>query len=101
MRALVKVPATPMAARRKPAPPPSVDLAGEAVHRDFRNAMSYGDYLKLRTLLDCQAPLSGAHDETLFIVIHQASELWIKLCLTRSAPPFARSARASWDRRSR
>ncbi|MBS0470300.1 MAG: tryptophan 2,3-dioxygenase [Proteobacteria bacterium] len=43
--------------------------------------MSYGDYLELDALLACQRPLSGAHDETLFIVIHQASELWIKLCL--------------------
>jgi tryptophan 2,3-dioxygenase len=43
--------------------------------------MSYGDYLGLETLLECQRPLSGAHDEMLFIVIHQASELWIKLCL--------------------
>jgi len=43
--------------------------------------MSYGDYLHLSELLNCQRPLSGQHDETLFIVIHQASELWIKLCL--------------------
>jgi len=70
-----------MAIRKKPPAPPSVDLTGEAVHWDFRKTMSYGDYLQLRTLLDCQTPLSGAHDETLFIVIHQASELWIKLCL--------------------
>jgi len=81
MRALVKVPTRLMAARKKPPAPPSVDLTGEAVHWDFRKTMSYGDYLQLRTLLDCQTPLSGAHDETLFIVIHQASELWIKLCL--------------------
>ena len=70
-----------MAPRKTKAAPPSVDLTGEAVHWDFRNAMSYGDYLKLSTLLGCQTPLSGAHDETLFIVIHQASELWMKLCL--------------------
>ena len=59
----------------------AVDLSGEAVHWDFRESMSYGDYLKLEQLLSCQSPLSGKHDETLFIVIHQASELWIKLCL--------------------
>jgi tryptophan 2,3-dioxygenase len=61
--------------------PPSVDLEGENVHWDFRDAMSYADYLGLQDLLACQRPLSGQHDETLFIVIHQASELWIKLCL--------------------
>ncbi|HWY17027.1 MAG TPA: tryptophan 2,3-dioxygenase family protein [Rhizomicrobium sp.] len=63
------------------APPHAVDLSGEAVHWDFREAMSYGDYLRLGDLLACQRPLTGEHDETLFIVIHQASELWIKLCL--------------------
>src|ERR1700729_3006535 len=63
------------------APPHAVDLSGEAVHWDFREAMSYGDYLRLGDLLACQRPLTGEHDETLFIVIHHASELWIKLCL--------------------
>lgn len=59
----------------------SVDLAGENVHWDFRDAMSYSDYLGLSTLLASQRPLSAQHDEMLFITIHQASELWIKLCL--------------------
>src|ERR1700686_429557 len=66
---------------RPPVPALAVNLKGENVHWDFRKAMSYGDYLGLKDLLACQRPLSGAHDETLFIVIHQASELWIKLCL--------------------
>ena len=59
--------------------PHEIDLSGEQVHWDQK--MSYTDYLGLDRLLDCQHPLSGQHDETLFIVIHQASELWIKLCL--------------------
>lgn len=59
----------------------SVDLSNENVHWDFRETMSYGDYLGLDALLDCQHPLTDKHDETLFIVIHQASELWMKLCL--------------------
>ena len=42
---------------------------------------TYTSYLKLDELLACQAPLSDTHDEMLFIVIHQASELWMKLCL--------------------
>ncbi|HEY2071096.1 MAG TPA: tryptophan 2,3-dioxygenase family protein [Rhizomicrobium sp.] len=58
---------------------PEIDLSGEAVHWD--QAMSYTDYLGLTDLLKCQKPLTSEHDETLFIVIHQASELWIKLCL--------------------
>ncbi|MBI1330704.1 MAG: tryptophan 2,3-dioxygenase [Alphaproteobacteria bacterium] len=60
---------------------PSVDLTGENVHWDLRQAMSYGDYLGLKDLLSCQNPLTSQHDETLFIIIHQASELWLKLCL--------------------
>jgi tryptophan 2,3-dioxygenase len=60
---------------------PAIDLSGENVHWDLREAMSYGDYLGLKELLACQRPLTGRHDETLFIIIHQASELWLKLCL--------------------
>ncbi len=48
---------------------------------ESRNSPTYGSYLHLDAILNAQAPLSDAHDEMLFIVIHQASELWIKLCL--------------------
>lgn len=44
-------------------------------------AMSYGDYLDLDTVLDAQHPRTPAHDELLFIVQHQATELWLKLLL--------------------
>ncbi|MFN3857647.1 MAG: tryptophan 2,3-dioxygenase [Caulobacter sp.] len=44
-------------------------------------SLSYGQYLHLDKLLDAQKPLSGEHDELLFIIIHQSSELWMKLCL--------------------
>ena len=40
--------------------------------------MTYADYLKLDQLLSAQQPLSDLHDETLFIVIHQTKELWMK-----------------------
>ena len=59
----------------------TVDLSSENVHWDLREAMSYSDYLALGELLACQRPLTSTHDEVLFITIHQASELWIKLCL--------------------
>ena len=48
---------------------------------DFSSAMSYGDYLHLEDILAAQHPLSPDHNEMLFIVIHQVSELWIKLAL--------------------
>jgi tryptophan 2,3-dioxygenase len=53
------------------------------VRRDFRQAMSYGDYLRLDLILTAQQPLSEPprHDEMLFIIQHQTSELWLKLML--------------------
>ena len=48
---------------------------------DFAGAMSYGDYLHLEEVLGAQRPLSGDHNEMLFIVQHQASELWLKLMI--------------------
>ena len=55
--------------------------APEGAGTDFRRRMSYFDYLKLDLLLQAQAPLSTAHDETLFIIQHQTSELWMKLAI--------------------
>ncbi|NOU52190.1 tryptophan 2,3-dioxygenase [Pseudoalteromonas sp. JBTF-M23] len=49
------------------------------IHTDFKDDMSYGDYLNLQQVLNAQNPLSDQHDEMLFIIIHQASELWLKL----------------------
>jgi len=48
---------------------------------DFSKSMSYGDYLGLDKILSAQHPLSPNHNEMLFIVQHQTSELWIKLML--------------------
>ena len=58
-----------------------LDALIKDVHWDFGRDMSYSEYLQLGKVLDAQRPLSGQHDEMLFIVIHQASELWLKLCL--------------------
>ncbi len=44
-------------------------------------AMSYGDYLHLDAILGAQRPLTGAHDEMLFIIQHHTSELWMKLAI--------------------
>ena len=54
--------------------------AGEA-ELDFASRMSYGDYLHLDAVLNAQHPLSPDHNEMLFIVQHQTSELWMKLML--------------------
>ncbi|WP_318618249.1 tryptophan 2,3-dioxygenase [Sporosarcina sp. YIM B06819] len=56
-------------------------MSEKGIHTDFRDNMTYGEYLHLDTLLSSQQRLSGHHDEMLFIVIHQVSELWMKLIL--------------------
>lgn len=57
----------------------SIDLSTENIHQ--APPMSYGAYLGLPQLLSAQHMLSPEHDELLFIIIHQSSELWMKLCL--------------------
>ena len=61
----------------------SIRQIEDGVQRDFSAAMSYGDYLGLDQLLAAQHPRSQPpqHDELLFIVQHQTSELWLKLML--------------------
>jgi tryptophan 2,3-dioxygenase len=51
----------------------------DSIHTDLKDRMSYSKYLHLPELLNAQHRLSDQHDEMLFIVIHQASELWLKL----------------------
>ncbi|MBU6503668.1 MAG: tryptophan 2,3-dioxygenase, partial [Burkholderiales bacterium] len=53
----------------------------EKAKLDFSQSMSYSDYLHLDQVLNAQQPLSPAHDEMLFIIQHQTSELWMKLML--------------------
>ena len=58
----------------------------DIVHRekaqlDFSKSMTYGDYLHLDELLGAQKPRSPDHNEMLFIIQHQTSELWMKLML--------------------
>jgi tryptophan 2,3-dioxygenase len=53
----------------------------EGAQMSFDGRMSYSDYLHLERILDAQEPLSEAHDELLFIIQHQTSELWMKLAI--------------------
>lgn len=57
------------------------DPSKDGAQMDFRQRMSYGDYLQIDQILTAQKPLSTAHDEMLFIVQHQTSELWMKPAL--------------------
>ena len=51
----------------------------EGVTTDLEGRQTYAGYLQLDTLLSAQQPLSNHHDELLFIVAHQVTELWLKL----------------------
>ncbi len=53
----------------------------EGAHTDLAGDMSYGDYLSLDRLLGAQNPRSDNHNEMLFIIQHQTTELWLKLVL--------------------
>jgi tryptophan 2,3-dioxygenase len=68
---------TPPAATPAVAPEPG----HHGAQLDFSADMSYGDYLHLDAVLNAQHPLSPDHNEMLFIVQHQTSELWMKLML--------------------
>jgi tryptophan 2,3-dioxygenase len=60
---------------------PEAIVRSEKAQLDFSQSMSYGDYLQLDAILTAQKPLSPDHNEMLFIVQHQTSELWMKLML--------------------
>jgi len=57
------------------------EAAWHGAKMDFSEAMSYGDYLGLDQILTAQHPRSPNHNEMLFIIQHQTSELWLKLML--------------------
>jgi len=57
------------------------DPAAEGAETSFEAQMSYGDYLHLDEVLGAQKPLTHAHDEMLFIIQHQVSELWMRLAI--------------------
>ncbi|MBE2261658.1 MAG: tryptophan 2,3-dioxygenase [Burkholderiaceae bacterium] len=62
-------------------PTPEHIVHDEKARLDFSQSMSYGDYLQLDAILNAQQPRSPDHNEMLFIVQHQTSELWMKLML--------------------
>ncbi len=57
------------------------DPATEGARTRFDDTMSYADYLALDEVLGAQRPLTDRHDEMLFIIQHQTTELWMRLAL--------------------
>jgi len=72
---------------------PEKIVADEGAQLDFSTDMSYADYLHLDEVLNAQHPLSPDHNEMLFIVQHQTSELWMKLMLHELAAAVQNIAR--------
>ena len=64
-----------------PARPVAVEMSAESADWDVPLSQTYSEYLDLKRLLGAQHPRSIEHDEMLFIIVHQASELWMKLML--------------------
>ena len=58
-----------------------IPSSADGARLDFSEAMSYGDYLHLDQMLAAQQPRSRDHNEMLFIIQHQATELWMKLVI--------------------
>ena len=71
----------PEAASAPHSPSGQVDLSDEKIHWDLGSSLSYGGYLHLDKVLASQHPLSLEHDEMMFIIVHQTSELWMRLVL--------------------
>lgn len=76
-----------------PTEKPEDIVHAEKAQLDFSRDMSYGDYLQLDAILQAQKPLSPDHNEMLFIVQHQTSELWMKLMLHELSAAIACLAR--------
>ena len=53
----------------------------EEAHDTFKDSFSYSNYLRIEQLLGAQAPLTNAHDESLFITIHHVQEVWMSLII--------------------
>ncbi len=64
-----------------PFTPDPFDPASDGAETAFDGRMSYGDYLHIDQILSAQTLMTGAHDEMLFIIQHQTSELWMRLAL--------------------
>jgi tryptophan 2,3-dioxygenase len=88
----------------KPARPDSIEghaqSAAEAAkdaHASFKDSFSYSSYLRLEQLLAAQAPLTDAHDETLFIAIHHVQEIWMSLIIKELSAATASLANKEFD----
>ena len=76
---------------------PADTTGAEHAHQSFAGTFNYSSYLRLGQLLDAQAPLTDAHDETLFIVVHHVQEVWMSLIIHELEAAMARLAAGDYE----
>ena len=59
----------------------AAETGAENAHQSFKDSFSYSSYLRIEQLLGAQAPITEAHDESLFITIHHVQEVWMSLII--------------------
>ena len=59
----------------------AAETGAENAHQTFKDSFSYSSYLRIEQLLGAQAPITAAHDESLFITIHHVQEVWMSLII--------------------
>ena len=69
----------------------------EHAHLSFKDSFSYSGYLRLEQLLNAQAPLTSAHDETLFITVHHVQEVWMSLIIHELEAAMARLSAGDYE----
>ena len=86
--------------RARRTPPPTRSSTARSTRGEEREPTEYAGYLRIDDLLRLQHPLTaGAHDELLFVIVHQSYELWFKLILHELAKAQRRAARRAARRR--
>ena len=75
----------------------NVITGAEGAHQSFKDSFSYSSYLRIEQLLGAQAPLTDAHDETLFITIHHVQEVWMSLIIKELTGAMAKLAAGDFE----
>ena len=73
------------------------ETGAEHAHHSFKDSFSYSSYLRLEQLLSAQAPLTSAHDETLFITVHHVQEVWMSLIIRELEGAMARLSAGDYE----
>ncbi len=73
------------------------ETGAENAHQSFKDSFSYSSYLRIEQLLGAQAPITEAHDESLFITIHHVQEVWMSLIIKELMGAIAHMNEANFE----